>query len=266
MSKITGAIDIGGSGFRAALVELGDDSRHRAGQVHRLANVQSHRELAQRFRDAVGDVDTLGISSAGFVDADQGVVRLCRAHPWVQGQLKQRIADELRCDVRVMNDGEAHLCGHLNLAKHPMLCLSIGTSVAFGCTDDNGNVRRPRSDSNWDIGALRLRTRASNPELWSALGSEGLSELEHEDPDEAIERFGWRLGAALFEFAITFQPESIVLAGGIIDQHWHQMEEAIREEFVSSWPDYYTLPVIFASPFGAASGLVGAAAAATYLR
>ncbi len=257
-------MDIGGSGCRAARIELSPDGLHTVGQVHTLKGVASRGQLALAVRSTLGPVDRLGISTAGFVDAEAGVVKLSRLQPWAEGHLRDRMERELQCRVSVLNDGEAHLLAHVATSPHPVLCFSIGTSVSFGCTDDAGRVRRPRSGSNWDIGAIRLPTRASNPELWWALGSSGLRELQDDRGEtEGAGHYGWRLGALLHDFSVIFQPRTVVLCGGVIDRYGPVIVQTAQEEFSGRWSGVLDPPTISISPFGSHSALVGAAVAAS---
>jgi predicted NBD/HSP70 family sugar kinase len=262
-----GAVDIGGSGCRAARVRLRPDGNHEVGRVEALGPVHSRRELANAVRGALGPIDRLGISTAGYVDTRNGVVRLCRVQPWAEGCLRDRVEHELDCRAAVVNDGEAHVLAHASLGRHPMLCFSFGTSVGFGCTGDDGEVLRPRADSNWDIGAVRLATRASKREVWWALGSHGLEELQQSmGGREGATHFGWRVGSLVRDFAVIFQPRTVALCGGIIDVHGSAILDSVRREVQAHWSrDLPAPPLFLTSPFGPHSGLVGAAVAAKKL-
>jgi hypothetical protein len=68
-----------------------------------------------------------------------------------------------------------------------------------------------------------LKTRASQPFVWWALGSNGLDELCKTQPNGHA-YFGYRLGFFLSQIAILFRPQTIALTGGIIQENWTQME------------------------------------------
>lgn len=255
-----GAVDIGGSGCRVVAVEVTSTGARVLGEPDRLPAVNSSGELAAEVRRVLGEVDGLGVAAAGFVDARRGAVRLSRVAPWTEGPLRDRLAAELGCAVQVVNDGEAHLRAHASLGEHPMLCFAAGTSMAFGCTDDDGVIRRPRGDSNWDLGSLRIPTSASNPEVWWALGSRGLEELQASKGEQGgAEHFGWRLGALVHDFSVLFQPRPVVLTGGIVRRHRDVVVASVREELRARLPGHVEPPTILTSPYEDASALVGAA-------
>ena len=262
------AVDIGGSGCRAAWVDLRADGRHVVGAVHRLESVGSRAELSQAVTRSLGHVERLGISTAGFVDSQAGVVTLCRVQPWLTGEVRARMEQCLTgARVAVVNDGEAHLLAHLGESLlHPAICLSLGTSVGFGMTNDAGHVSRPRADLNWDIGAMRVRTRASSGDLWWALGSHGLAELQRDMGDApGTHHYGIRLGGLIRDLSILFRPRTVILAGGIAARRADTLVAACESELRESRPDYMELPALVLSPFGETSGLVGAAVAASKL-
>ena len=168
-------VDIGGSGTRIGVSTgfgVADVRRHR---------VNSIEELCDAIANAVPTVSGVALSVPGFVDGDSGRVLLCRVAPWLEGDLAGAIADRmgLPAKVKVVNDGEAHA---LALLKEPDVqfgacVVSLGTSVGFGVLDATGRVSRTLSGQNWDIGEMALRTSASNPHVWWALGQAGLDEL-----------------------------------------------------------------------------------------
>lgn len=265
MRQRVAALDIGGSGCRVAWVDVDPGGRHEAHEVHRLGSPGSLAELARAITGALGPVAQLGVSSAGFVDSSRGTVSHCRVQPWLNGPVAAALSAQLSGGpTTLINDGEAHLLAHLgSISAHPLLCFSFGTSVGFAATDETGAVRRPRSDANWEIGYLRLNTRASNPELWWALGSSGLSELQDSmGNEEGVAHFGWRVGGLLHDFATLLRPRTVVLTGGIVEDHGGVILEGVESELRSSLPAEIERPNVVLSPFGRRSALVGAAVAA----
>jgi len=262
--KIVG-IDLGGHGAAAALVEIGDNG----------AKVRSERfdwqpsstvELAQLAIKTFGHFDGLGLSTAGYVK--YGNVTLCRAQPWVQGNTVAELLKALpqRSKVAVLNDGEAHtiaaIFGKDPRDSHPLLSFGIGTSVSFGRTSDQGEIERPLSMRNWDIGSMRVRSRCSHPEIWWACGSNGLAELESSmSPDQALQHFGARLGALVADFTILFQPRTVVLSGGIPDRHGNKLLDPANAELSKILPDHVQMPRLEKSLWGRNAGIVGGALA-----
>lgn len=267
MTKRIAAVDIGGSGCRATWVDVEQGGRHHVGQVHHLGSPGSRAALAAALRQALGPIRSLGVSTAGIVDSPRGEVKLCRVQPWIDGELASRLSSELgQAKVCVVNDGEAHLHAHLHRPEvaHPVLCFTFGTSVGFGMTTEDGTVSRPRRHSNWEIGDLRVPTRASKGEAWWALGSQGLEELQRNmGYQDGTAHFGYRIGGLIRDFTALFQPRTVVLAGGIIDHHHATIVPTINAEIDGHLPAHIERPNLVVSPFGDDSGLVGAAVAAT---
>jgi predicted NBD/HSP70 family sugar kinase len=222
-------VDIGGSGVRLARVKEG-------GFVDlRRAEVDSMERLAAAICAAANGkkIGAVAVSMAGFVDADTGRVRLSRVAPWSQGNFAAALRARLKVDdVFVINDGEAHTRALYAdpAVEFGALCLAMGTSVALGAIDGSGRIMRTLSGENWDVGALWLKTRASDPHVWWALGSHGLAELTEGMGEKGYAHFGYRLGFFLAQLTTLFRPATIALAGGIIRKHFDRMEDTIQAE------------------------------------
>jgi len=259
-----GAVDIGGTGCRIARVTRGPGGGIRIGEVRRLGRIVRRSDLAAQVTDLLGPVDALGISVPGFVDRAAGSVRDCRAAPWVEGEpgLRDRMQELLGIPIGVVHDGEAHLLAHRDRGEHPMVCVALGSAVGLAVSDDRGGVRRPRAESSWDIGMIRLATRAANPELWWALGTPGLEEVVRRDgPTDGLVRYALRLAQALHTLAVVFQPRTIVLTGGIVEGYGASVVGTADRELRATWAGPGKVPVVVQSPYPASSGLVGAALA-----
>jgi predicted NBD/HSP70 family sugar kinase len=220
-------VDIGGSGVRLARVK---DSRF---VDLRRSEADSMARLAAAIRAAAGGkkIGAVAVSVAGFVDSGTGRVRLSRVAPWSEGNFVSELRARLEMDdIFVINDGEAHACALYDdpTMEFGALCLAMGTSVALGAIDGRGRIMRTLSGENWDVGELWLKTRATDPHVWWALGSHGLAELTTGMGPKGYEHFGHRLGFFLSQLSIMFRPATMALAGGIVSAHFDEMEGAIR--------------------------------------
>lgn len=248
------AVDIGGSSTR---ITRFDDSH---GMNVRRVSVGNRADLINEVRRIAQRPAAVGIAIAGFVEQEQGRVRLSRAAPSLVGDLGQALCEELECPVAVMNDGEAHVLAAAQMpgVTHGAMGISLGTSVGIGLTDRQGGVMRPCSGRNWDLGEWRLATRATQSEAWWALGSHGLSELERSlGCQRGREQYGYRLGNFLGQVCAVFQPQTVVLSGGITREHWPEFAATMRAEFKQALPNWLEVPTILPSQF-AEPGLVGA--------
>ena len=265
------AIDVGGSG---AKLQRYDSRLGTRGEMVRYDQPDWERFdswLASKLDFAPS---LIGVSSAGFVDREEGVVRLARVAGWVDRPLVRQLEARFPGSrVAVVNDAEAHLLAHLDQYPAPMLCLALGTSPALAVSLPEVPVLRPRSGLNFDIGSMRLETRATNKEAWWALGTKGLRELQAKMGElPGTLHFGHRLGSLLANLAILFFPERIVVSGGIVERWWREMEVGVLEELTQRFPSFGAskelpqCPKLIASPHGASAALRGAALAALGLK
>ncbi|WP_187328519.1 ROK family protein [Rhodococcus sp. WS3] len=247
-------IDCGGSSTRLGIVEPGGV------RLVKQVRTTSYDEFVSAIRSVDPCPIVLSVSLAGFVDRSSGFVRLSRAAPWARGTFAQRLSADLHCPVSVMNDGDAHAMSMLAIGGIELgaVAVSLGTSVGIGVVGRDRKLISPASGENWDLGEWRLDTRATNRDLWWALGSAGLFELEKNLGVKAGRvQFGYRLGAFLSRLTCFFQMKTVVLSGGIAQSHWGVIKVPLREE-LRNVPDHYAPPRVMLSPYVEA-GLAGAA-------
>lgn len=250
--------DVGGSGVRLATARDGVVSG-----IHHVT-ADSQAQFVDHIRSCCAAPRSVAVSMAGFVNSVTGHVRLSRSAPWAEGGLAARLRRELGCPVTVMNDGEAHALAMLRTGgvHFGAVAVALGTSVGIGVIGADRQLMRPCSGENWDLGDLRLHSRASNPSLWWALGAHGLRELESSmGTDAGARHFGHRLGAFFVQLAAVLQPRTIVVSGGIAASRWSLMQATVDSE-LTGLPDHFVRPAVVASPFPQAA-LTGAAHALT---
>ncbi|MCR4646376.1 MAG: hypothetical protein K5695_13380 [Oscillospiraceae bacterium] len=222
-------VDLGGSGAKIAAYSGG-----KIGAVRRCS-VSSEAELfAGIQKSAEGKtVTSLAFSVAGFVNAGEGSVLRSACYPFLEGELAAHAEKAFpRAKVRVVNDGEAHARSLLLQpdVRFGAIHLAFGTSVAFGVINEKKEVIQTVRGENWDIGCILLNTRASEKDVWWALGSNGLAELENTPGVDPYLHFGCRMGTLLNQLAVIFRPYTIGISGGIITAHAREIEQGVREE------------------------------------
>ena len=216
MSKVV--VDIGGSGAR-----FGQFTGNNVIGICRH-DVRTIEQLTDTVRYVAGGrVEAVGLSVPGYVNAKCGTVRRSWAASYLEGDLRSRLMNLFETkNVHIVNDGEAHaLC----MLRYPdiqfgAICVSIGTSIGFGVIGQDRKPVRTLGGENWDLSNHTLKTRASDPHVYWALGSQGLDELKKVRGGDAYRYFGWRLGAFLSQLIILLRPQTIGLTGGIIHNHW----------------------------------------------
>ena len=223
-------VDLGGSGAKIATYSGG-----KIGAVRRCS-VSSEAELFSGIQKSADGktVTSLAFSVAGFVNTENGSVLKSACYPFLEGDLAAHARKAFpKAKVRVVNDGEAHARSLLLQPdiRFGAIHLAFGTSVAFGVINDKKEVVQTVRGENWDIGDLRLDTKASEKEVWWALGSNGLAELEKTMDGDPYLHFGYRMGSLLNRLAVIFRPYTIGISGGIITAHAREIERGVREEF-----------------------------------
>jgi predicted NBD/HSP70 family sugar kinase len=108
-----------------------------------------YREIRKAIETAAAKlphVDAIGGSSAGiYIDNRPMIASLFRAVPPERfgdvRSLFQRIRDELKVPLEVINDGDVTaLAGAMSLGEYAILGIALGSSEATGYVDENGNI------------------------------------------------------------------------------------------------------------------------------
>ena len=198
-------------------------------------------------------VDAIGGSAAGvYVDNRVRVASLFRgvAHEdWPQVEsLFVRLQETWKVPMAIVNDGDvAALGGALSLGRRSLLGLALGSSEACGYIDPRGNLTgwlnelafvpidlqpdAPVDDWSKDQGCgaqylsqqgvLRLAERAGLRLDPQASRAERLvfvqDALERGDPraEEVFRTVGGHLGAALAQYADTYEMETVIIMGRV---------------------------------------------------
>ncbi len=256
-------IDVGGSSIKGALLE-------RAGEgqwglldgpwVFEEPDWEHFERWVVEVMPLRDGVDSLGVSSAGFLDIQSGVVKLLPVAGWTDRPLRDKLQRAYGVPVHLLNDGEAHLCAHLDVYPNPQITIAFGTALGFGWANAAGEIVRPRPDRNFDIGEWRIPTRAENTAVWWALGEEGFQDLlDVEGEVGALRHWGYRAGQFLVSIASVFQPRAMILTGGKIDSNWADVERSLRAAITRAKPEWLETPLIVPSPYGRESALFGMA-------
>lgn len=260
------AVDMGGSLKTATFMADSDGTGLRLVHDHGTRDRIGLDDLAAELSRRCDGTDAIGIALAGFVDATTGTV-CYRHHGAVHDyDFAAIVAAQTGLAVQILNDAEAHLLANHSGLEQAVLAVTVGSSVGVAVTDRHGRLFQTGPRCGVDLGGMRLETSASNPAVWWALGTDGLAELERLlGPERARARYGHRLGSFLGTVAGIFQPNSIVISGGIVasDTNWEAIGPTTNESFRGSVPDWFRRldlrPHIVRSPYGRHTGLWGAA-------
>ncbi len=212
-------IDLGGSGLKTTVFKGSLVTRN----LMNLSPVSIKKPDYKNFipwleKEGFFDSDNYGISVPGIVTST-GKVKFSHTTGWQNKALQKELQDHLNREVLVLNDAEAHLLAHLDFDGHPQMCITLGTSLGFASTDHRGKLFRAGDSANFEVGQIPLVTRASNKQVWWALGSDGLNELQQDQGEvDGAKQFGYRLGIFLASHVAVYRPATIYLAGGIAEK------------------------------------------------
>ncbi len=234
-------IDIGGSGIKTMHFLIKDGSIYEVEECQYLKNPDFINFSDWLLQNLPNDFDVLGISCPGIIDKDN-IIHYCAIAQWknfdIINYTKQIYPN---AHIFLMNDANAHLMANASLFKHPIMQISLGTSIGFALTDNEGNIYYSNYGTNIEVGGVILKTNAKLPSAWWALGSHGLQDLQKElGEDAGSYKFGLRLGGFLANMCHIYNPNTIVLSGGILAQNFSKnLLAGVKDEMNA---EVYKLP------------------------
>ena len=224
------AIDLGGTNIRAARIE-GYEIKQKIA-VKCKANGQKHDVIQQLF-DLVRQLMTpetekIGIGVPSIIDHEKGVVYDVQNIPsWDIVPIKALMEKEFSLPSAVDNDVNCFALGekHFGIGKQyrNFVGITIGTGIGAGIVID-GKLYRGSNTGAGEIGCLPYLN--SDYEHYCScqwMNKRGLNALElseraQRNDVEAIsiwEEFGRHLGKLLQAILLTYDPEAIIIGGGI---------------------------------------------------
>jgi len=255
MADVALGIDIGGSGIKAALVDVGDGAL--ATERVRLATPQpaTPEAVARTVAEVVAEVrasapDRLPVAiGATFPAVVLDGVTMSAANvddAWIGEAAEARLSDALGERVHLLNDADAAGLAEVGFgaARHVrgvVLVLTLGTGVGSALFVDGMLV------PNTELGHLEFRGHAP-VEGW-------VSDRARREEDLSWKRWTARLDAYLRYLTGLFSPDLIVLGGGVSKR----FEDKIAERLDVGVP-------VTAAALRNEAGIVGAAWQAHRLR
>ena len=228
-------VDIGATYIKAGLLDDGFG-------VSNFCQFQakSFSTLVKGITNLCNHPSLVAISTSGLINSKKcEVVSSSYFLPWMTGsvsaQIKMRLGEHV--DVILINDGEAHV---LSLLKNKdvnfgAISISLGTAIGFGAIDKEGNIARPLTGNNWEIGHIVLPNSPFTEFSYSAfsgylLGMNGLTALKNSFGDDAYRIYGCYLGKFISDLCLIFRPKTVFLTGGIIRHNWNKIDKFITME------------------------------------
>mgnify|MGYP000996439028 CR=1 FL=1 len=249
--------------------------------VHCVAEVQRRNEK----------IEAVGIAAAGWPQRESGRIAWATGGipGWTGAEVGRTVADAARLPVIVENDARAMAEGErrFGAAKgvRDFLCLTLGTGVGGGAVVD-GRLLDGASALGGALGHIPVEPDGEP----CACGARGCLEayasaealLRHAaparfesarelidasrqgDPDarRALSTYAAWLGRGIASLVNIFDPELVILGGGLVQDNAELMETAAREAVGRIFARDARRLRVEASPLGYEAGLLGAAALA----
>ncbi|MEV0083235.1 ROK family protein [Saccharopolyspora sp. NPDC050642] len=298
---LTIGVDVGGTSVRAGVVDQHGEilETHRVptpatGPELNAAIADTVRALADRY-----PVAGVGLAVAGFVSEDRRVVRFAPHLAWRHVAVADELAERLGLPVVLEHDANAAAVAEQRfgaaVGARVAALVAIGTGIggalviggevfrgAYGVAPELGHLRvvpdgRPCSCGKrgcWErycsgtalaATALELRREAGEPVLVEPTGVDVAHAAEAGDPLalRAVADLARWLGEGLALVADVYDPEVVVIAGGVSDSA-HLFLDAAREHYAQAvtGAGHRPLARIAVAHYGDSAAMIGSAALA----
>jgi glucokinase len=242
MKHIIG-IDVGGTKIAACLVDPG-----RNFMVHERATVLTEAQDGKEavLRNIFASIDRLlaaaqleaaqlsglGVALPGPVDSERGVVIECPNLPgWQNIPIRDILAERYRTAVSVDNDAKAATIAEAALGAgknlQHLLYIGLGTGIACGIIID-GKLYRGHDGVAGELSHIlcspqtplyKIASGKALDEMFSISGEHLQARYEAQDPlaREAFDHLITYLGIGIGNVVTLFNPEAIVLGGGLMN-------------------------------------------------
>ena len=285
-------VDLGGTKLLVGAIDGNLNVHHRA---HRSARGGGTAEVLETIVEAVreagdaagGDVDAVGFGIPSLIDQERGLAVTTVHLPIRDVPFRDLMAERLGLPVFVDNDATAAMLAEWRFGAAidctDALLLTIGTGIGGGMVV-NGALGRGAQGAAAEFGhmtididgplcpcgahgcleafvsgtALAREARALGLDLTAAQ----VAELAHDGHAVArtlVTEMGTRLGAGIGNLVNAFNPQVVVVGGGVLALGDLLLGPAREEAARRALPPSRDLVQIVPTRFGAESGMVGAA-------
>lgn len=286
----TAVLDIGGTMIKAGVYE--DNSLTGVCEYETNASRGGHYVMERAVEILAGfpDIDRIGISTAGQVDSEKGMIRYANSNiPGYTGmEIRSIIESKFKVPAAVENDVNAAAIGEARFGAGrgfcDFLCLTYGTGIGGAIVLD-GNVYKGSSFSAGEFGAVVTHAQDRRPDedifsgCYERYASVTALVKRAQSIDPALDS-GRKIFARLKEAAVRtlvdewiieivyglttlmhiFNPSCVVLGGGIMSQPYILTQ--IRKELDRHIMPSFREVCICRAELGNMAGLLGAAVCA----
>lgn len=253
--RATISIDMGGTNLRAGLIE--------DGKIVRLCKEPckangSEEEILEQIYQMVEhlkfpEVERIGVAVPSVVDFEKGIVYDVQNVPsWKEVHLKELLEKRFGIPTTVDNDVNCFVNAELRYGAAQgfsnVVGITLGTGVGAGIVA-NGNIFRGANTGAGEIGCMAyldsIYEDYTSSQFFKKHKTTGEIEAKkaHIGDVKAIElwrQFGFHLGKLLQVILFAYDPECIVIGGGIAQSSlW--FEESMRKSLTEGFPYQYEI-------------------------
>lgn len=264
-------VDIGGTSVKSGIIENGVLLERRETPSDALRGGEHLMQLVQGIIKSYSDFDAIGISTAGQVDSDAGIIRYANQNiPGYTGmRVRQMFQEVFGVPVSVENDvnaaamGEAIFGAGKRAKDGNFLCLTYGTGIG-GAVILDGKLFKGATYSAGEFG--HIITRAGNVDrqgfyenyastrvLLQAVqailsevktGTQIFGHLAHPVVKATVDAWIDEVLYGLASIIHVFNPSLVVLGGGIMEEVYvtEALQTRIKTHIMPSFADVVLCP------------------------
>lgn len=280
-------LDIGGTSIKSGIYQDGILNDVKETDTDAAKGGQYVAAKAVEILKGYKGIDGIGISTAGQVDFEKGIIRYANSNiPGYTGMnMKQIFQEAFHVPVSVENDVNAAAIGEANFgagrAERDFLCLTYGTGIGgavviekeiykgncfsageFGAMVVHASERTPKIDvfsgcyeRYASTTALVKKAMELDPALCS--GREIFARLEDRRVLKLVDNWILEIIYGLTSLIHIFNPSCIILGGGIMNQKY--ILDKLKENLYNHIMESYRDVKLKQAELGNTAGLLGAA-------
>lgn len=244
-------------------------------------------ESAKQILHGYGEVDGIGISTAGQVDSEEGMILYANSNiaGYTGTKLAEILKNEFHVPVAVENDVNAAAIGEAyygaGIGFNDFICLTYGTGVG-GAIIVNGDVYRGSSFSAGEVGAIIVHPEDRNAKkdmysgcyekyasatalIHKALEADGkltdtekiFAAMNRAAVRQAVDAWIKEAVYGLTSLIHIFNPSCVILGGAVMKQEYvfDEVKRLVMEDIMES----YRHVMITQTALGDKAGMFGAA-------
>ena len=281
-------LDIGGTSIKSGIFRNGSLHEIKENDTNSSNGGEFVINRAKEILKSYGDIDGVGISTAGQVDFAQGMIRYANKNiPGYTGmRIREIMENEFHVPVVVENDVNAAAIGERHygagIGYKDFICLTYGTGVG-GAIVINGDVYRGSTFSAGEMGAMIIHPedRDASEDMYSGCyekyasttalvrkimsfdeslnnGRKIFTALGRKEVKAAVDQWIKEIAFGLISLIHIINPSCVILGGGVMEQEY--ILEKVKENVMKNIMESYQHVAITKTALGNKAGMYGAAA------